>query len=124
MNLVGAVGWCILGNDMEQNCVFCKISQGELPSKKEYEDEEILVFQDIHPKAPIHLLIIPKQHIDQFLNVDPELWEKMSQKAKDLIKKFDLEPKGYRLVSNGTKAALIQHLHIHLLGDISHERDI
>lgn len=107
-----------------KDCVFCKIVRGEIPSKKEYEDEEILVFHDIHPKAPVHLLIIPKQHIDEFANADLELWGKMSEVAKGLIGKFDLQPKGYRLVNNGSKAALIKHLHIHLLGDVGHERDI
>lgn len=107
-----------------QDCVFCKIVGGEIPSKKEYEDEEILVFHDIHPKAPVHLLIIPKQHIDEFANADFEVWKKMSQVAKDLIKKLDLQPNGYRLLNNGGSAALIHHLHLHLLGNVSHEREI
>lgn len=107
-----------------ENCVFCKIVRGEIPSKKEYEDEEILAFHDIHPKAPVHLLIIPKQHIDEFAEVDLEVWQKMAKAAQDLIKKMGLQPKGYRLVNNGAGAALIHHLHLHLLGDVSHERDI
>lgn len=107
-----------------KDCIFCKIVRGEIPSKKEYEDEEILTFHDIHPKAPVHLLIIPKKHIDQFINAAPDTWNKMSQVAKELIEKLNLEPGGYRLVNNGGKAAIIQHLHLHLMGEVSHEREI
>lgn len=107
-----------------KDCVFCKIVRGEIPSKKEYEDEEILVFHDIHPKAPVHLLIIPKQHINEFADADLGVWQKMAKVAQDLIQKMGLQPKGYRLVNNGASAALIQHLHLHLLGDITHERDL
>lgn len=115
----------ILVNIMaDKNCVFCRIVRGELPSKKEYEDEEILVFHDIHPKAPVHLLIIPKQHINEFADVDLGVWQKIAKVAQDLIKKMGLQPNGYRLVNNGGSAALIQHLHLHLLGDVSHEREI
>lgn len=115
----------ILVNAMAgQDCVFCRIVSRELPSKKEYEDEEILVFHDIHPKAPIHLLIIPKQHINEFADADLEVWQKMAKVAQDLIKKLDLRSRGYRLVNNGAGAALIDHLHLHLLGDIPHTREI
>lgn len=107
-----------------KDCVFCKIVRGELSAKKEYEDEEILVFYDIHPKAPVHLLIIPKQHIDEFADVDLGIWQKMAKVAQDLIQKLGLQSKGYRLVNNGAGAALIDHLHLHLLGDITHERDL
>ena len=107
------------------DCIFCKIVQGSVPSKKEYEDEAIVVFHDIHPKAPFHLLIVPKEHIDQFTDIeDLEIWIKMSKIAQDLIKKHGLATKGYRLVNNGGGAALINHLHLHLLGDIAHTREI
>ena len=109
---------------MVQDCVFCKIVRGEISSEKEYENGEILVFHDIHPKAPIHLLIIPKKHVDEFVSAEMELWGKMSQVAKDLIEKMGLGPNGYRLVNNGGPAALIHHLHLHLLGDVAHDRDI
>lgn len=108
------------------DCVFCKIVAGEIPSEKEYEDEDIIVFRDIHPKAPIHLLIIPKKHIEQFADLvnDWEVWLKMNETAQEVIEDLELRKVGYRLVVNGAGAALIQHLHLHLLGDIQHARDI
>lgn len=108
-------------------CVFCKIVAGEIPSEKEYEDEDIIAFRDIHPKAPIHLLIIPKKHIEQFADLGPDQWEiwlKMNKIAQEFIEDLELHKAGYRLVVNGAGAALIQHLHLHLLGDIQHTRDI
>lgn len=95
-----------------------------MPSKKEYEDEEILVFHDIHPKAAVHLLIIPKQHINEFVDVDLEVWRKMAKVVQGLIKKLGMQSNGYRLVNNGAGAALINHLHLHLLGDVPHTREI
>ncbi|MDO8503480.1 MAG: HIT domain-containing protein [bacterium] len=108
-----------------EDCVFCKIVRGEIPSKKEYEDEDIIVFQDIHPKAPVHLLIVPKEHLDEFYELqDLGIWAKMSKIAQDLVRRYKLEEKGYRLVNNGGGANLITHLHLHLLGDIPHTREI
>lgn len=108
-----------------QECIFCKIVRNEIPSKKEYEDEEVLVFYDIAPKAPIHLLIVPKQHIEEFADLaNFEIWTKIAQVARQLIDKFGLKEKGYRLVNNGCRAALVSHLHVHLMGDVSAERDI
>lgn len=108
-----------------QVCVFCKIVNKEIPAKVEYEDEGILVFHDIHPKAPVHLLIISKEHIKEFADVsDMSVWARMGEVAKELIDKLSLREKGYRLVSNGSGAALIDHLHLHLLGEVEHTRDI
>ena len=108
-----------------ESCIFCKIVKKEVPSTKEYEDEEILVFRDIHPKADLHLLIIPKEHIVEFADLENmEVWAKMGKVAQELIKKHNLKENGYRLVNNGAGAALIDHLHLHLLGNISHTRDI
>lgn len=108
-----------------KECIFCKIVKGEVPATREYEDEEILVFRDIHPKADIHLLIIPKEHIAEFADLpNMEIWTKMSKVSKDLIEKFHLRESGYRLVNNGAGAALIEHLHLHLLGNVPHTREI
>ncbi|MBI4032993.1 MAG: HIT domain-containing protein [Candidatus Blackburnbacteria bacterium] len=110
---------------MASDCVFCKIVRGEIPSKKEYEDDLVVVFHDIHPKAPVHLLIVPKEHIREFANLaDLDIWTKMAKVAQDLIHKHKLIEKGYRLVNNGAGAALIDHLHLHLMGDIPHTREI
>lgn len=106
-----------------KDCVFCKIAKRELPAKIVYEDEEILVFPDIVPVAPLHLLIMPKAHIEDLMSPEAEdgkLWAKMTKIAKDLIKKNNL--KGYRLVLNGGEAKLVNHLHLHLMGGVSQHR--
>lgn len=103
-------------------CIFCKIVKGEIPSRKEYEDEDVLAFDNINPEAPIHFLIVPKAHIEKFADLeDLAIWQKMSQVAKDLIHKHGLVEKGYRLVNNGGPAALVSHLHLHLLGEVKAE---
>ncbi len=58
--------------NVDPNCIFCKIVAGQIPAKKAYEDEELLAFHDIHPWAPVHVLIIPKQHIATLADVGPE----------------------------------------------------
>jgi len=63
----------------DPNCVFCKIATGQIPSKKAYEDEHLLAFHDIHPWAPVHVLIIPKQHIATLADVGPEHQELMGR---------------------------------------------
>src|SRR3989344_5474581 len=110
-----------------QDCVFCKIVAGGNSAKKKKEENDILVFRDIHPKATIHLLIVPKKHIEQFADLVDDTWEiwlKMNKMAQELIASFELRKVGYRLVVNGAGAALIQHLHLHLLGEIEHTMDI
>jgi len=102
------------------NCLFCKIIRGEIPSKKVYEDDHILAFKDVNPKAPTHILVIPKQHIPTMQEVKQEheallgqLLHRASLIAKD--KKLDT---GYRLVINCLDDAgqEVHHLHVHLLG--------
>lgn len=113
--------------EQKKECLFCKIVARQVPAEIEYEDEDILVFADIHPKAPVHLLIVPKRHIEQFADLvdgDWPLWIKMSKTAQEFIEDLNLRKVGYRLVVNGAGAALIQHLHLHLLGDVEHTRDI
>lgn len=107
---------------MDEKCVFCKIVKGEIPAKKVYEDEGIVVLDDIKPKAPIHYLIIPTKHIESFDALqDLAIWERMADTAQRLIVAENLTEKGYRLVVNGGPAALIGHLHMHLLGDLGPE---
>ncbi len=103
-----------------ENCIFCKIIAGEIPSAKVYEDEEILIFKDIEPKAKIHLLCVHKEHF-AFLS---ELNEKRSALVgRTLAKIASLAPSlglenGYRLVINQGESAgqTVFHLHIHVLG--------
>ncbi len=105
---------------MIMDCLFCKIIAGEIPSKKAYEDEDMLAFYDINPQAPIHILVIPKQHICCMDKIDPsnsgivaKIFEKIPQIAKDAG-----ITNGYRVISNcGDDACQsVKHLHFHILG--------
>lgn len=103
------------------NCIFCKIIEGELPSRKLYEDDEILAFFDITPVAPVHFLVVPKKHINNLMEMeesDTSLIGKMFYKAQELAKQQGCEEKGGRFIIN-TKAdggQTVDHLHIHFLG--------
>ena len=103
-----------------ENCIFCKIIAGDIPSTKVYEDEAILAFRDIAPQAPTHILVIPKVHIEDCNGISAEnsaivahIFEVIPQIAKE----EGLEG-GYRVVSNcGADAGqTVQHLHFHILG--------
>ncbi|MCL5407255.1 MAG: histidine triad nucleotide-binding protein [Patescibacteria group bacterium] len=103
------------------NCLFCRISNGEIPTKFEYEDDEIAAFADINPKAPVHILIVPKKHIPSIAEVtdeDTELLGKMIMVAKKLAEVKGIANTGYRLVFNTRKHAgqIVDHIHLHLLG--------
>lgn len=102
-----------------EDCVFCKIRDRVIPKEFTYEDDEIMVFPDIHPLKPIHLLIVPKKHMEDLLMInDKLLMMKLTKTAQEIIKKFKLENKGYRLVVNGGGAQVIDHLHFHLVGPL------
>jgi len=99
-------------------CIFCKIGQKEMSSDIVYEDEEFMAFFDIHPKAPIHILIIPKKHIVSLKDVeldDEELAGKLLLVAKKVAQKKDL--KGYKLQMNVGRdgGQEVDHIHLHLL---------
>lgn len=101
--------------------VFCKIIKKELPAKIVYEDDEFIVFEDIRPKAPIHVLIVPKKHFDQIhaaTHKDLDLLGKMVLTAGKVAKILGIEKTGYRIILNqGVHGGqLVPHLHLHLLG--------
>ena len=99
------------------DCIFCKIAKGEISTKFVYEDSDVVVFPDIRPFKPVHLLIVPKKHIPDFLEVqNASLFEKLCSIAQKMVKKEHLNGKGYRLSINGGGAQIINHLHIHLMG--------
>lgn len=103
------------------NCLFCKITNGEIPAKIIYNNEQIMAFADIAPQAPLHFLIIPKKHIATINNAqidDAQLLGKLILKAKDLAKEHNLSESGYRLVfnTNADGGQEIYHIHLHLLG--------
>ena len=102
------------------DCLFCKIINGEIPSKKLYEDEKILAFYDISPIAPVHFLVIPKQHIASVDAIDADnsaIVAYIFQKLGELAKLAGIE-NGYRVISNcGADAGqTVKHLHFHVLG--------
>lgn len=101
------------------DCLFCKIAAGEIPSNKVYEDEKVLAFYDIDPKAPVHFLVIPKEHIGSAAEITAEnsdivahVYEVIAKLAKEL----KLE-KGFRVVTNcGEEGGqTVGHLHFHIL---------
>lgn len=107
--------------DASTDCLFCKIIQGDIPAKIVYDDELVLAFEDIDPKAPTHLLIIPKQHIATMndLNVEHNaVIGHMFQVAKQLAKDQGFDEKGYRVVMNCNRdgGQAVYHIHLHLLG--------
>lgn len=102
------------------DCVFCKIANGEIPSKKAYEDDQILAFYDLDPQAPVHILIIPKEHIQSVEEITPQnsaVVAHIFEIAAKLAKENNLTD-GFRVVSNVGKdgGQSVPHLHFHLLG--------
>jgi len=102
------------------DCVFCKITNKEIGSEIVLEDENFLVFKDINPKAPIHLLIIPKAHkgpLNTLSHSDSELISSLILKAKEVAENVGVSKNGYRLVFNiGRDVGMeIDHLHLHFL---------
>ena len=103
-----------------ENCLFCKIVAGIIPSTKVYEDETVLAFRDIAPMAPTHILVIPKAHIADVNGITPEnsaVVAHIFEVIPEIAKAEGLE-KGYRVVSNCGEHAgqTVQHLHFHILG--------
>ena len=103
------------------NCLFCKIVNKEVPAEIVYEDDKVLAFKDIHPKAPLHLLIIPKEHIPSVNHLslgDRELIGELFLVAQKMARTEKVDKTGYRLIFNIGKDAgqTIDHLHLHLIG--------
>ncbi|MCI5138564.1 MAG: histidine triad nucleotide-binding protein [Candidatus Electrothrix sp. AR1] len=104
---------------MAEDCLFCKIIQGDIPSDKLYEDDEVLVFRDIAPTAPVHFLVIPKKHISgpsAVAEEDEQLMGKLIRIGNQIAKKEGIEQ--FRLVfNNGAEAGqTVFHIHMHVLG--------
>ena len=104
----------------DPTCVFCRIVAGELPARKVFEDDEVLVFHDIHPWAPVHLLFVPRQHIASMLDVGDAqagLLGRMLVKAPELMRDLGVV-NGFRLVINtgADGGQEVPHLHLHAFG--------
>ncbi len=108
------------------DCVFCKIATEEIPADFVYEDEQVFVIKDIRPSAPIHYLVIPKEHIQSIIHLEDnhqEIISKLIFTAKGAAEKLGL--KGYKLVFNVGREGgqMIDHLHLHLLGGWAKKED-
>ena len=102
------------------DCLFCKIVKGEIAAKKVFEDEDMIAFHDIHPRAPLHLLVVPNRHIESLATAipeDAELLGRMMTRLKGLAIENG-SPNGFRTVVNSGRVGRqeVYHLHIHLLG--------
>ena len=102
------------------DCIFCKIIKGEIPSEKVYEDDEILAFKDINPAAPVHILVIPKKHISTLMEISDEnmyLMEKIMKAIQTIAKEQNIAESGFRLIANcgPDSGQEVMHIHIHLL---------
>ena len=102
------------------DCLFCKIIKGDIPSDKVYEDEEILAFKDINPVAPIHILVIPKKHISSLIDIEPEdemLIGIIYSVINKIAEQQGVKEKGYRVIVNCGEdgGQEVMHLHFHLL---------
>lgn len=106
---------------MTRNCLFCRIVAGEIPAKIVHEDEDTIAFRDIDPKAPTHVLVIPRRHIDSVHALEPEDAELMGRlfiAAKKVAEEEGIAESGYRLVINngGHAGQSVDHIHLHVLG--------
>jgi len=100
-------------------CVVCKIISGDLETKFVHKSEDVFVFHDINPKAPTHLLIVPREHIKSLLDLkDKHSWllTKMIKVVQTLVKEKKLEG-GFRVLINGGSFQVVEHLHFHLLSE-------
>jgi histidine triad (HIT) family protein len=103
------------------SCLFCGIAEGKVPSKKAYEDEQLVAFHDVAPQAPTHLLVVPRKHVTSLLDLtseDEPLLGAMVTRAKELARSLGFAERGFRLVFNcGDDAGYsVHHIHLHLLG--------
>jgi histidine triad (HIT) family protein len=106
-----------------EDCIFCKIVAGDIPCQKVFENEKVLAFEDIHPMAPVHVIIIPKQHVATLMDVDeagmPDLMAMMTA-AQEVSRVKKVDKRGFRLVINCNREGgqVVFHLHMHLLGGL------
>lgn len=103
-------------------CIFCRVIAGELPSTKAYEDNDTVVFADIHPQAPVHWLVVPKSHISEFIAADSATIAKLMAAIHTVVEKEKITQ--YRIVANGKGVAVVDHLHFHLMGNIDKLRKL
>lgn len=120
INIEASASQIFESENRNMDCIFCKIINGDIPSNKVYEDEQILAFHDIAPQAPVHVIVIPKKHIqsaDEINSENSEIVAKIFEAIPSVAKKCGLE-NGYRIITNigedGCQS--VKHMHFHILG--------
>lgn len=103
------------------DCIFCKIAAGEIPSTKVYEDDKVLAFRDINPLAPVHILVIPKNHIESAAEITADnsaVVAHIFEVIANIAKEQGIDKDGFRVVSNCGENGCqsVKHLHFHILG--------
>lgn len=123
VRLIGSTGVAafddyFVGGEKEMDCLFCKIMAGEIPCSKVYEDEKVFAFRDINPQAKVHVLLVPKKHMQNILECDGETAAALVEGVKKVVELEGLEEDGFRVISNCGKHGCqsVGHLHIHVLG--------
>lgn len=104
-----------------KDCLFCKIVAGEIPCNKVYENDEVLAFWDINPQAPVHVLIVPKKHMDNILACDGATAAALTDAIRAVAAQESVAESGFRVISNcgHDGAQSVGHLHVHLLGGVA-----
>lgn len=118
------LGWVLVRQEelkMEKDCTFCKIVEGKMETEFLYQDDTLVVFRDINPHAPVHLLVVPRKHIRSINDLDTEdgpIVSHIIAVAKEMAKKESVNKSGYKLIFNVERGGgqLIFHLHLHLIG--------
>ena len=104
---------------MADSCLFCRIVRGEIPAKKVAETDRYVAFRDINPQAPVHVLVIPREHVGSLADAtDPALVGGMALLAAEIARREGIEERGYRTVinTNADAGQTVFHIHLHLLG--------
>lgn len=105
----------------DDGCLFCGISEGTVPADRVFEDDDVVAFRDINPQAPVHILVMPREHIGSAAELTPaqdRLWGRMLHVVQTLAENEGIDEDGFRFVTNvGANAGQsVHHLHVHLLG--------
>lgn len=105
----------------DKDCLFCKIAKKEIPSKVVFENEYVIAFEDIHPVAPVHILVVPKTHIESInyiTSVNSNYISKIFEAIPEIAKEANIFNDGYRVITNVGEngGQLVKHMHFHILG--------
>lgn len=104
------------------DCIFCKIIKGEIPAEILRETPNLIAINDVNPQAKIHILVIPKAHIQDVTKTDDLLWVEAKKLGLELMKERGIN--NFRIVVNAGDAAAVKHLHLHFLGDVDVDRKL